>query len=166
MAFSGEQQCLHEAQVLCSFSGDIIQISIIEMPNTCSSVCQHRLFLLMECQTHLFGISKHSYSWLLFKTNFSIPKEQLFIGIDTVTAQREQGRQRYVDEQILKEYKIPGGVPGYVLRTQADQLEEVFTDISNLSLLHSEFSTCFKKATINSGAKENKVVCINDYHWL
>eukprot|EP00061_Rhincodon_typus_P014532 g41603.t1 len=42
----------------------------------------------------------------------------------------------------------PDGVPGQALRSCADQLVEVFTNIFNLSFLQAKVPTCFKKTTI------------------
>eukprot|EP00061_Rhincodon_typus_P018876 g48241.t1 len=42
----------------------------------------------------------------------------------------------------------PDGVPGQALRSWADQLAEVFTNIFNLSLLQAEVPTYFEKTTI------------------
>lgn len=53
------------------------------------------------------------------------------------------------------------GVPGRVLRACADQLAEVFTDIVNISLLHSDVPTCFKTFIILVPRK-SKVVHLND----
>eukprot|EP00061_Rhincodon_typus_P014246 g41158.t1 len=58
----------------------------------------------------------------------------------------------------------PGGVPGHSFRSCADQLLEVFTDIFNLSLLHSEAPTCFKKTTIIPIPKKNNAAFLNGYH--
>eukprot|EP00061_Rhincodon_typus_P009389 g32859.t1 len=55
------------------------------------------------------------------------------------------------------------GVPNHALRSCADQLVGVFTDIFNLSLLQSKVPTCFKKTTINPMPKKNHAVYINDY---
>ena len=57
----------------------------------------------------------------------------------------------------------PDGIPGRVLKTCADQLAGVFTDIFNLSLLRSEVPTCFKRASIIPVPKKSKVTCLNDY---
>ena len=42
----------------------------------------------------------------------------------------------------------PDGLPGRVLWACADQLEGVFTDIFNMSLIESVIPTCFKQTTI------------------
>eukprot|EP00061_Rhincodon_typus_P005723 g25587.t1 len=42
----------------------------------------------------------------------------------------------------------PDGAPGQALRSCADQVVEVFTDIFNLPLLQAEAPTWFKKTTI------------------
>ena len=57
----------------------------------------------------------------------------------------------------------PDGLPGLVLRTCADQLASVFTDIFNLSLSESVITTCFKQTTIVPVPKNTKVTCQNDY---
>jgi hypothetical protein len=56
-----------------------------------------------------------------------------------------------------------GRLPGRVLRACADQLESVFTDISNLSLSKYVIPTCFKQTTIIPVPKNTKVTCLNDY---
>jgi hypothetical protein len=56
----------------------------------------------------------------------------------------------------------PDGLPGHVLRANADQLASVFTDIFNLSLSESVIPTCFKKAIIMLVHKNTKVTCLND----
>jgi hypothetical protein len=53
----------------------------------------------------------------------------------------------------------PVGLPGRVLKTYADQLASVFTDIVNLSLTESVIPTCFKQTTIVPVPKEAKVTC-------
>eukprot|EP00061_Rhincodon_typus_P014864 g42209.t1 len=58
----------------------------------------------------------------------------------------------------------PDGVPGRALRSCADQLVEVFTDIFNLSLLQAEVFTCFKKTTIIPVPKKAHAMCLNNYH--
>eukprot|EP00061_Rhincodon_typus_P007484 g29226.t1 len=57
-----------------------------------------------------------------------------------------------------------GGVPGRALRSCADHLAKVFTDIFNLTLLQPEVPTCFKKTTIIPVPKKTHTVCLNDYH--
>eukprot|EP00061_Rhincodon_typus_P010302 g34493.t1 len=56
----------------------------------------------------------------------------------------------------------PDGVPVRALRSCADQLVEVFTDIFYLSLLQAEVPTCFKKTTIPV-PKKTRAVSLNDY---
>lgn len=55
----------------------------------------------------------------------------------------------------------PGGDHSRVLRTRADQLAEVFTDISSLSRLHSKVPTTFRETT-TLVPKKGKVACLND----
>eukprot|EP00061_Rhincodon_typus_P016862 g45294.t1 len=55
----------------------------------------------------------------------------------------------------------PDGVPGCALRSSVDQLADVFTDVSNLSLLHAE-ATCFKKTTIIVVPKKIHATCLNE----
>ena len=50
-----------------------------------------------------------------------------------------------------------------VLRTCADQLASVFTDIFNLSLSQSVIPKCFKLTTIVPVPKRSKLACLNDY---
>eukprot|EP00061_Rhincodon_typus_P011872 g37217.t1 len=57
----------------------------------------------------------------------------------------------------------PDGVLSHALRSCADQLAEVFTDIFNLFLLQSEVPTCFKKNAIILVPKETHGTCLNDY---
>ena len=57
----------------------------------------------------------------------------------------------------------PDRLPGHVLRTCADQLACVFTDMFNLSLSESVKPTCFKQTTIVPVPKNTKVICLNDY---
>eukprot|EP00061_Rhincodon_typus_P006664 g27543.t1 len=61
-----------------------------------------------------------------------------------------------------KESDGPDRVPGRALRSCADQLAEVFSDIFNLSLLQVKVPTCFKKTTIISIPKKTHAMCIND----
>jgi hypothetical protein len=58
----------------------------------------------------------------------------------------------------------PDRFSGRVLRTCADQLSSVFTDIFNISLTESVIPTCFKQTTIVPVPKEAKVTCLIDYH--
>eukprot|EP00061_Rhincodon_typus_P006747 g27725.t1 len=58
----------------------------------------------------------------------------------------------------------PDSVPGRAIRSCADQLAEVFTNIFNISLLQAKVPTSFKKTTIILVAKKAHVVCLNDYH--
>eukprot|EP00061_Rhincodon_typus_P007941 g30117.t1 len=55
------------------------------------------------------------------------------------------------------------GVPGRALRSCADQLAEVFTNIFNLSLPQAEVPMCFKKTTIIPVHKKAHAMCLNDY---
>ncbi len=57
----------------------------------------------------------------------------------------------------------PDGIPGRVLKACAFQLAGVFTDIFNLSLSLSVVPSCFKKSTIVSIPKKNKITCLNDW---
>eukprot|EP00061_Rhincodon_typus_P016256 g44371.t1 len=57
----------------------------------------------------------------------------------------------------------PDSVPGRVLRSYADQVVEVFTNIIKLSLLQTKVLTCFKKTTMIAVPKIAHVVCLNDY---
>jgi hypothetical protein len=57
----------------------------------------------------------------------------------------------------------PDVLPGCVLRTCADQLASVFTDIFNMSLTEPVIPTCFKQTTIVPVPKKEKVTCLNDY---
>eukprot|EP00061_Rhincodon_typus_P003380 g19942.t1 len=57
----------------------------------------------------------------------------------------------------------PDGVPVQALRSCADQLADVFTDIFYLSSLQAEVPTCFKKTTILPVTKKTHTVCLNDY---
>eukprot|EP00061_Rhincodon_typus_P003908 g21271.t1 len=54
-------------------------------------------------------------------------------------------------------------VSGRALRSCADQMAEVFTNILNLSLLQAECPTCFKKTTIIPVPKKAHATCLNDY---
>lgn len=56
------------------------------------------------------------------------------------------------------------GATELVLRTCMDKLAAVLTVIFNLTLLHSEIPTCFKKAAIFLVPKKSKVAWFNDYH--
>eukprot|EP00061_Rhincodon_typus_P008882 g31901.t1 len=57
----------------------------------------------------------------------------------------------------------PDSVPSRALRSRADQLADVFTNIFNLSLLQAKVPTCFKKTTILPMPKKAHAVCLNDY---
>jgi hypothetical protein len=57
----------------------------------------------------------------------------------------------------------PDGIPSRILRTCADQLAGVFTDIFNPSLSQFAVPTCFKIATIVPVPKKAKVTELNDY---
>eukprot|EP00061_Rhincodon_typus_P003419 g20038.t1 len=54
-------------------------------------------------------------------------------------------------------------VPNQALRSCADQLAEVFTNVFNLSLLQVEVPTCFKKTTILPVPKKAHAVSTNDH---
>ncbi len=55
-------------------------------------------------------------------------------------------------------------IPGRVLRTCANQLVDVITDIFNISLSQESVPTCFKTATIVPVPKKSAVSSLNDYH--
>jgi hypothetical protein len=57
----------------------------------------------------------------------------------------------------------PDGIPSRILRTCADQLASVFTDIFNQSLSQSAVPKCFKRATIVPLPKKAKVTELNAY---
>eukprot|EP00061_Rhincodon_typus_P011982 g37387.t1 len=57
----------------------------------------------------------------------------------------------------------PDGVPSYALRSCAEQLVGVFTDIFNLSLLQAEVPTCLKETTIILAPKKTHATYLNDY---
>eukprot|EP00061_Rhincodon_typus_P006828 g27871.t1 len=57
----------------------------------------------------------------------------------------------------------PDGVPGCTLRSSANRLAEVFTDIFNFSFLQSEVTTYFMKTTIILVPKKIYATCLNDY---
>eukprot|EP00061_Rhincodon_typus_P003461 g20141.t1 len=58
----------------------------------------------------------------------------------------------------------PDSVPSRALRSCADQLAEVLTNIFNLSLLQAKVPTCFKKTTIIPVPKKAHMTCLTDYH--
>ncbi len=57
----------------------------------------------------------------------------------------------------------PDSIPGHVLRTCANQLVDVITDIFNISLSQQSVSTCIKTATIVPVPKKSVVSSLNDY---
>ncbi|MCJ8732086.1 hypothetical protein PDJAM_G00206930 [Pangasius djambal] len=57
----------------------------------------------------------------------------------------------------------PDGIPGRVLRTCAEQLSGVFTDIFNLSLAQTVVPACFKTTSIVPVPKHSSPACLNDY---
>ena len=57
----------------------------------------------------------------------------------------------------------PDGIPRCVLRTCADQLASVLTDIFNLSLIRSVIPTCFKQTSIHPVHMNAKVTCTHIY---
>eukprot|EP00061_Rhincodon_typus_P005857 g25865.t1 len=57
----------------------------------------------------------------------------------------------------------PDGVPSRALRSCADQLAKVFTDIFNLPLLQAEVPNYFKKTTVIPIPKKAHTMCLNDY---
>ncbi|KAK3567138.1 hypothetical protein QTP86_010429 [Hemibagrus guttatus] len=57
----------------------------------------------------------------------------------------------------------PDGISGRVLRACADQLEPVFTEIFNLSLIQSVIPTCFKESIIVPVPKKSHPASLNDY---
>eukprot|EP00061_Rhincodon_typus_P013389 g39731.t1 len=61
--------------------------------------------------------------------------------------------------------KVTGldGVSGQAVRSCANQLAEVFTNIFNLSLLQADVPTCFKKTTIIPVPKNAHAICLADY---
>ncbi len=58
---------------------------------------------------------------------------------------------------IIHKAVCPDGIPGRVLRACEFQLAGFFTDIFNLSLSLSVVPLCFKKSTIVSIPKKNKI---------
>eukprot|EP00061_Rhincodon_typus_P015619 g43396.t1 len=54
----------------------------------------------------------------------------------------------------------PDAVPSCALRSCADQLTEVFTDVFNLSMLRSEVPNCSKKTTIIPEPKKIQTMCL------
>lgn len=56
----------------------------------------------------------------------------------------------------------PSGVSGWVLKSCADQLTEVFTTIFNLSLEQAVVTTCLKSDTIVLVPEKAAVNCLND----
>ncbi|KAK3543953.1 hypothetical protein QTP70_031863 [Hemibagrus guttatus] len=57
----------------------------------------------------------------------------------------------------------PDRVPGHTLKSCADQLAGVFTNIFNLSLQQALVPTCLKSTTIVPVPKKQQVRCLNDY---
>ena len=57
----------------------------------------------------------------------------------------------------------PDGIPSRVLRTCADQLAVVFTDIFNLSISQSVAPICFKMSVIVPVPKKANLTELNDY---
>ena len=58
----------------------------------------------------------------------------------------------------------PDNIPGCVLKTWANQLVDVITDIFNISLSQESVPNCFKTATIISVPKKStSVLSLNDY---
>ncbi len=57
----------------------------------------------------------------------------------------------------------PDNIPGRVLKTCANQLVDVITDIFNISLSQESVPTCFKTATIIPVPKKSAVSDLNDY---
>eukprot|EP00061_Rhincodon_typus_P005714 g25564.t1 len=55
------------------------------------------------------------------------------------------------------------GASGHALRSYADLLAGVFTDIFNFSLLRFEVLTCFKNTTIILKPNNNHAACLKDY---
>eukprot|EP00061_Rhincodon_typus_P003308 g19771.t1 len=58
---------------------------------------------------------------------------------------------------------VPDCIPDHALRSCADQLAEVFTDIFSHSLRQAEVPTWFKKTTISPVPKKSHATCLNDY---
>ena len=56
------------------------------------------------------------------------------------------------------------GVSAYTLRSCADQLAPVFTDIFNISLQLRAVPRCFKSSVIVPVPPKAKVTQLNDYH--
>ncbi|KAK3575540.1 hypothetical protein QTP86_029469, partial [Hemibagrus guttatus] len=57
----------------------------------------------------------------------------------------------------------PDSVPGHTLKSCADRLAGVFTNIFNPSLQHALVPTCRKTTTIFPVPKKQQVRCLNDY---
>ncbi|KAK7497458.1 hypothetical protein BaRGS_00011300 [Batillaria attramentaria] len=57
----------------------------------------------------------------------------------------------------------PDNISPRLLRTCADQLWGVFTDIYNVSLSQCTVPQCFKKSTVMPVSKKSTVSCLNDY---
>uniref|UniRef100_A0AAZ3QEV2 Reverse transcriptase domain-containing protein n=1 Tax=Oncorhynchus tshawytscha TaxID=74940 RepID=A0AAZ3QEV2_ONCTS len=68
-----------------------------------------------------------------------------------------------IKQVIIHTVAGPDGLPGRVLRSCADQLASVFTNIFNMSLIESVIPTCFKQTTIVPVPKNAKATCLNDY---
>ncbi|KAK3520088.1 hypothetical protein QTP70_013045 [Hemibagrus guttatus] len=66
-------------------------------------------------------------------------------------------------EEGIQKSEYQEGITGQVLKTCADQLAPVFTEIFNLSQEQSMIPTCFKQSTIFPVPKKPQPVCLNDY---
>lgn len=91
-------------------------------------------------------------------------------GIHSVLPEKDDHIQLHHHQVRFTQYRVntrkaagPDGVTGRILKACADQLARIFTTIFNLSLLKSEFPTCFKSTTIILLPKKSTVNCLNDY---
>ncbi|KAK0146400.1 putative RNA-directed DNA polymerase from transposon BS [Merluccius polli] len=83
---------------------------------------------------------------------------------EEVTFQVTEHEVRRVLKQVNpRKAAGPDGITGRVLRTCADQLAPVFTEIFNLSLSQCIIPTCFKCSTIVPVPKKPRPSCLNDY---
>ncbi len=81
----------------------------------------------------------------------------------TCTADKQRQRAPGLQKEQKKEAPGPDGVSPACLKTCADQLAPIFTQIFNISLELCEVPSCFKRSTIIPVPKKPKITGLNDY---
>ncbi len=98
------------------------------------------------------------FNWLIAA---SLPANPLFP--NPVLQISEEDVRQVFRRNKKREAPGPDGVTPYCLKTCADQLAPIFTQIFNISLELCEVPSSFKRSTINPVPKKPKITGFNDY---